>query len=335
MKAESEERMRLNEAKYRIYVENSTEGVFATDESGNYLEVNKAASRITGYSEEELLRMNIADFLVDEPDEKELRCIREFLETGSTKSEKRYKHKDGSIRWWAVDAVRISDKLSLAFARDITERKQQERLIESHLAEKELILREVHHRVKNNMGTIRSLISVQKMALTDPTAIAAFNDTLGRIDSMEVLYELLYLSSAYFELSVKEYLHTLIDQVVGLFPNSTKIKIAEDIHEFSLDIKRLQSIGIIVNEILTNIMKYAFTGREGGTISVSCSSTPDGISLSIHDNGNGMPENFDLDKSPGFGLMLIKMLTKQLDGSMRIDCREGTNFVLEFKKTET
>ena len=159
-----EERIRLDEAKYRIYVENATEGVFATDKSGNYVEVNKAASHITGYSEDELLRMNIVDFLVDEPDEKELRCIRDFLETGSMKSEKRFKHKDGSIRWWAVDAVRISDGLSLAFARDTTERRRQEQLIQSHLAEKELILKEVHHRVKNNMGTIKSLISVQKMS---------------------------------------------------------------------------------------------------------------------------------------------------------------------------
>ncbi len=326
--------IRLNEAKYRIYVENATEGVFATDKSGNYVEVNRAASQITGYSEDELLRMNIADFLVDEPDEKELRCIRDFLETGSMKSEKRFKHKDGSIRWWAVDAVRISDGLSLAFARDTTERRRQEQLIQSHLAEKELILKEVHHRVKNNMGTIKSLISVQKMSLTDPTAIAALNDTLGRIDSMEILYERLYLSSAYFELSVKEYLHTLIDQVVNLFPDSGKIRIEENIQDFSLDIKRLQSIGIIVNEILTNIMKYAFTGRDGGTIAVSCSSSGGGISLSVYDNGIGMPETFDLDTAPGFGLTLIKMLTKQLDGSMRIDRREGTDFILEFKNTE-
>jgi len=327
-----EESLRLSEAKYRSYVENATEGVFVTDGSGRYVEVNAAASGITGYSKDELLRMSITDLQVDEPDENEKRCLREFLETGSTRSEKRFKRKDGSIRWWTVDAVRVSGDISLALARDVTERRRQEQLIKSHLEEKELILKEVHHRVKNNLGTVKSLLHLQSSIIEDRRAVDALDDTERRVDSMMILYEKLYMSSNYGETSLKAYLSSLIDQIIRNFPNHEAIRISEQLSDFQLDAKRLQTLGIIVNEIITNIMKYAFIGRSGGSISVRGTLEGNLVSLSIQDDGNGMPESVDFDHSTGFGLRLIKELTRQIDGAIGLERGNGTRIVLEFER---
>jgi len=327
-----EESLRLSEAKYRGYVENATEGVFVTDGSGRYVEVNAAAADITGYSKDELLRMSITDLQVDEPDEYEKKCLRDFLETGSTRSEKRFKRKDGSIRWWAVDAVRIAEGISLALARDVTERRHQDQLIKSHLAEKELILKEVHHRVKNNLGTVKSLLHLQSAIIEDRRAIDALDDTERRVDSMLLLYEMLYMSSNYGEASLKVYISSLVDQIIRHFPNHEVVRIDKHLNDFDLDVKRLQVLGIIVNEIITNIMKYAFVGRSGGSISVTGTLAGDRVSLSIQDDGNGMPESVDFDHSTGFGLRLIKELTRQIDGSIGLERGNGTRIVLEFAR---
>ena len=259
-------------------------------------------------------------------------CIKEFLKTGATKSEKRFKHKDGSVRWWEVNAVRLNENISLALARDITDRRAQEQLAKNHLLEKEVILKEVHHRMKNNMLLIRSLLSLQKAEITDPKAISALNDTLSRIDSMALLYEKLYSTSDYLNSSLSGYISILVDHIISTFPNNDRITIIKEIEEISVQSKHLQNLGIILNEILTNIMKYAFIGREKGTVSIIGSENNRRITISVNDNGIGLPEHVNFENTPGFGLTLIHELTRQLDGTIKIERENGTRVILEFAK---
>ena len=174
------------------------------------------------------------------------------------------------------DAVREGEQLKLA--------KEE---IKSLLSEKELVLKEVHHRIKNNMNTIRGLILLQSEMLKDPIAAEALSNASRRIQSMTILYEKLYRSKNLYEVSMKDYLPSLIDEIL---------------ENLSVEAK----------------LKKTVTGD--GKL----------ISLTVKDNGNGLPESVDINNSTGFGLMLVKMLTRQLSGNIQVEQENGTRFILEF-----
>ncbi len=214
------------------------------------------------------------------------------------------------------------------FAIDITNRKVAEEKIKSLLAEKELLLREVHHRIKNNMLTITSLLFLQTESLQDSAAISALNDAVSRIQSMVVLYDKLYRSSNFNELSVLEYLSPLVDEIVINFPNYQIVTIEKVIEDFVLPTAILFPIGIMINELLTNAMKYAFVGRDSGLLRVSASKKENRIYFSIQDNGIGMSDSKEY--TTGFGLQLVHMLAKQIRGTVHVQIENGTKFTLEF-----
>lgn len=211
-------------------------------------------------------------------------------------------------------------------------RQRHEGKITKLLAEKELILKEVTHRIKNNLYTISSLLSLQAADMVDSPARAALEDAGSRVQSMKLLYEKLYESPALTEVSVKDYLPALVDEIIANFPNRTMVRNETDIDEFKLTTRVIQPLGIIVNELLTNIMKYAFEGKSSGSIKVSLKTHDGLVSLVVGDDGNGMPENIDFENSSGFGLQLVRALTTQLDGKIRIERGGGTKVVLEFNQ---
>jgi len=210
------------------------------------------------------------------------------------------------------------------------ERIAAEDKVKSLLSEKQLILREVHHRIRNNMGVLSSLLSIQARKVQEPSALAALEEAQGRIHNMGLLYDKLYRSADFSELSVKDYLGTLVDDVIGNFPNCANVQVHKDIQDFMLDAKRLQSLGIMINELLTNIMKYAFQGRDGGEVSVQVLKDGNHVSVMLKDNGTGLPESITFTNSTGFGLQLIHGLAQQLNGAINIERLNGTKFTVEF-----
>jgi two-component sensor histidine kinase len=149
---------------------------------------------------------------------------------------------------------------------------------------------------------------------------------------MEVLYDKLYQSIGSEPVTVKNYLPSLVNEIVRNFPGSTKVKVETSIADFVINARTLQPLGIIINELLTNIMKYAFIGRSSGVITVSAAVKDNSVSLAIQDNGIGIPETVDFENSTGFGLRLVSMLTKQIAGTLRIEHENGTRIILEFEK---
>jgi PAS domain S-box-containing protein len=236
---------------------------------------------------------------------------------------------DGSVKTVFTYGVPISGRIFVIFE-DITERKQAEQKITALLAEKELILKEVHHRIKNNMTTIFSLLNLQAGTLKDPLSVAALKDAGSRIKSMIVLYDKLYQLSDFSSVSISGYISSLIDEIIKNFPNSNIVTMEKIIEDFDLDLKRLQIIGIIINELLTNIMKYAFTGRKEGKIKISVSLKSPVITIIIEDNGCGMPESVDFMNTTGFGLKLVNLLIGQLNGHIHIERIDGTRIIIEF-----
>ena len=209
-----------------------------------------------------------------------------------------------------------------------------QRLNAENLEEKEklqIVLKEVHHRIKNNMNTMMSLLNLQAGKTKDNTTVAALEDASKRLQSMEVLYDQLYRSPGFTTLSIKEYLTTLVDEILANFPGKVPVEVNKEFDDFPMDAKRLQPLGIIANELLTNVMKYAFAGRESGKIKVSATLTAGHVVFIVQDNGNGIPESVDIANSTGFGLMLVHSLTTQLNGTIRIERGDGTRVLLDFK----
>ncbi len=194
-----------------------------------------------------------------------------------------------------------------------------------------IVLKEVHHRIKNNMNTMTSLLSLQALNMKDQAAVSALQDAGERIRSMGLLYDKLYQTSDFSELSLKSYLPALIDEIVANYCGIVSVSVAKNIQDIVLGAKIIQPLGMIINELLTNSMKYAFTGKSDGTITVSAVRAAATVMVSVEDNGKGMPQSISFENSTGFGMFLVQALTKQLNGKIRIERAAGTKIILEFE----
>lgn len=325
-----EQALKESEEKYKHYVENAPDAVFISDEKGRFVEVNKAASQITGYIREELLHMSFDDLVIYESLDADLDYLITLAETDTIRGELQLRHKDGISRWVSFGAVKISESRFLDFMKDITDSKLAKDKIRSLLAEKEIILKEVHHRIKNFMNNIRGLLLLQADSQRDSSVAFALHDAVNRIQSMSLLYDKLFTSSDFREMSVDEYLSSLVDEIVDNFPNRNMVKVVKRIDDIILEVNKLQPIGIIVNELITNIMKYAFAGRSDGLIEVFLTMPGERLCLVIRDNGIGIPDSITFENSTGFGMQLVSMLAVQIGAALKIERGEGTTFILDF-----
>ena len=302
-------------------------------DDGKIAKINSGFTFLTGYSQDEAIGNTVLGIEVwVDPSERQ-----KFLETVANgkameNSEFAFQRKDKSRFTAIVSAKHIILKgipHVISVIHDISARKSAESEIRNLLAEKEMILKEVHHRIKNNMSTISGLLSLQAATIVEPSAIQALLDAESRVNSMGLLYDNLYLGTHFQEISAAAYLDPLIDDIVGNFPNASMVVVEKHLEDFVLSVKAIQPLGIIVNELLTNIMKYAFIGRTEGRIVFSTGLENGKAVVAIADDGNSMPESVDFGHSTGFGLILVDALTKQLGGSIRIERSNGTKITLE------
>lgn len=222
------------------------------------------------------------------------------------------------------------------FVRDITSRKMAYMEIEALLEEKEILLREVHHRTKNNMTTMASLLSLQEKQLDDEKAASALNDAKNRIKTMVSVYDKLFRSDNFREISSLFYLNDLIQKVNASFENPEKITIHKNIEDLSLDSNILFTVGLIVNELLTNSGKYAFPDGQAGEITIHFFKH-DTNTLSLHysDNGVGFTPEVLHKRAGGFGLKLVNLLVSQLKGSINLQGERGIQCVISFPTQQT
>ncbi|MFW5751757.1 MAG: PAS domain-containing sensor histidine kinase [bacterium] len=210
-------------------------------------------------------------------------------------------------------------------------RKQAEEEIKRQLEEKETLLREVHHRIKNNVNSIESLLSMQARSADNSEVILALQESISRVQSIRVLYDKLLIDKDYRDVSIRSYMESLIDSLVAVFPESKNVTIEKKITDFTLNSRKVIPVGIIVNELLTNIFKYAFKGRDEGRILVKLDKKENHVTLTIQDDGVGIDEGIDANKSPGFGLTIVRMLAQQLKGTYTVENDKGTRSILEFE----
>ncbi len=214
---------------------------------------------------------------------------------------------------------------------DITENKKSEQKILSLLNEKDLLLKEVHHRVKNNMGSIAALLYLQMDSMDNPAAVNAIQDARSRVMSMMGIYDILYRSGEYRSVAAREYFSDLLAKISSTYITSSRIKVESEIDEMVLDSSVLFPVGMIVNELFTNAVKYAFSGSKPGVIYVMIKKRGERhVEISIRDNGIGLPDAMEISGSRGFGLNLVRMMIQQINGSVKINRIGGTEFRINF-----
>jgi len=215
---------------------------------------------------------------------------------------------------------------------DITERKQVESELRTSLKEKEVLLKEIHHRVKNNLQVISSLLKLQSAYIKDKEALALFTDSYNRVRSMALIHEKLYQSSSLGRINAAEYIRDLVDHLFRSYRVATiPIELNLQVEEISLDVDTAIPCGLIINELVSNSLKYGFTGRSKGGIIIKFAQTEaQKINLVVGDDGVGLPPEFDVEETESLGLNLVYNLTEQLGGELKLNCESGTLFDITF-----
>lgn len=198
--------------------------------------------------------------------------------------------------------------------------------------EKTVMLKEIHHRVKNNLQIISSLLNLQSESIDDPKVLSLFDECRHRISSMALIHEKMYQSKTLVNINIREYIGDLITSLIDVYDLDKKIKLRTEIEEHPFSIDTLVPVGLILSEAISNAMKYAFAGRTEGTIYISLRKTSGFYyELTISDNGVGMPHSMDVKSARTLGLQLIHLLAEQIDGRIALEPADGTRWVLMFK----
>lgn len=220
--------------------------------------------------------------------------------------------------------------------RDISERKQSEAQIKASLLEKEILLKEIHHRVKNNLLVVSSLLEWQTDYVQDPSWVKMINESQNRIQSMALIHEKLYQSKSLARINLSEYLETLIQQLLLSFDLGDKqIEVLRELEPIFLNIETVTPCGLIVNELVSNAFEHAFLDRHTGHLWITVQQAEDNrVKVVIKDDGVGLPHDFDLSSSESMGFQLVSLLTQQLEGDVNIRQETGTEIQLTFAELQ-
>ncbi len=330
-----EAELRESEMKYRSLIECSSDAIFCVDEKGEYKFTNQLFAGTFGKTPDYFIGKTFWDIYPKEHADYRYETTKRVLATGISESIEVQVPLPGKTLYFYATANPIKDEngkiiLVLTHATNITDRKHAEMEVQRQLSEKSILLKEVHHRIKNNIASIEALLSMQSDSSSNPETVSTLQDAIGRVGSMRVLYDKLLIGEDYQNASVKNYIESVFEAVMALFPGNTRITSVQRIDDFNLDPRNLFTLGLIVNELLTNILKYAFKGRDSGVITITIGIVEGHVTLVIQDDGRGLSPDFDLANSKGFGLMLVRMLSESLHGVFTIKNGDGTKSTLEF-----
>ncbi len=332
----ADQRIRESEGKYKYLVESIEEGMVIADELENFTFYNEAARKIFGYDDKEMNTMNFKR-LVSSDDFNRLKMETDKrLKGQSSKYDIEIICKDGEKRLISVTASPLFDNDdytgSIGIFVDITEIRQAEEKIKSQLREKEVMLQEIYHRVKNNLQIISSMLKLQASYIDDEYAIQLFRNCQHRVKSMSLVHEKLYKSSDLTNISFRDYTNSLIKNLFNsLNINSDRIGYELDINDVNLDITIAIPCGLIINELITNALKYGFPDDKRGVIKVSMTKLENGkLNLTVLNNGVDLPEDFDMTNLSSFGMRLVDILKDQLGAELNIERKDGVAFSLTF-----
>ncbi len=325
-------RVEREREQYVRFFQTSTDIMVIADPNGAFLRTNPACTDLLGYSANELLAKPFVDFI--HPDDKQPtldEMARQQKLGYSLNFENRYLCKDSSYKWlsWRANFVE-EEGITYATARDISDRKQAEEQLQRSLEEKTVMLKEIHHRVKNNMQVITSLLNLQAREISDEGVRAMFAEARNRVHSMAMIHEKLYGSMDLAHIEFKEYLTNLVDGIADTYMRRDVV-FSVDMEPLALDVNVGIPCGLIANELVSNSLKYAFPDGRKGAIAVGIRKDGSGNNvLTVADNGVGFPEHIDFSNTASLGLRLVNVLTGQIHGTVELLKEAGTTFRITF-----
>ncbi len=331
-----------NEERFRLYADNVQDyALLQMDTEGRIVSWNTGAERVLGYSDAEILGQPGAclftpeDVAEGEPQQEMQRAIAE----GRAPDERWQVRKDGRRFWASGVLTPMYDQQHglRGFAkvmRDETEHRSADEQIRASLREKEALLKEIHHRVKNNLQVITSLLRLQSHSISDERMRTLFDEACNRVRAIGRIHELLYNSPDLARVDFGSYLDRLARDLFSFYGvDDKRIRVSTEA-KGDLEISRAIPCALIVNELVTNCLKHAFPGERTGTIEVSLRGVGKECVLAVADDGVGLPEQLDIEHTESLGLQLIPILAEQLEGRVHVDRSRGTRFEISFPGSE-
>jgi len=314
--------------------------IFFKDLDGCFRDFNSSFEAFMGLGRDELYGKTAFDVephdLATLYHEKDIELI---AHPGALVYDSRIKNKEGELRDVVIHKATIrnptGDVIGIIGAIfDITEHKRDEITIRALVKEKDILLKETHHRIKNNMSTIIGLLTMQSNLHADESVKLILNAAGLRIKSMMVLYDKLYRSSGYRAVSIRAFLGSLVEEILAVSYAPVPVRAEVEIEDFALDAPILSPLGIMVNELMTNSMKYAFGDVAEGIIGIKVGRVGETVTFIYRDNGPGLPDGIEVDAYSSFGLNLIGALVKQIGGSIKLDGVTKNTFIIVFDTVE-
>jgi PAS domain S-box-containing protein len=342
----TEEALRASESKVRALFETASQGILTANPDGFIVTANVMVEKLFGYSREELLGQRLEILLPER-----LRSVHQEHHASYSAQrltrpmglgqELRARRKDGSEFPVEVSLSFVPEGRSgvaVAFISDISLREASERQVaamvrrlENALAEKTVLLQEVHHRVKNNLAVIGSLLGMQADAIGEGEASRSLMESRQRVHSMALIHEHLYGTENLKQVRLDEYADKLTSELYASYSPSDGVVVRVNAEPIELSIEQAIPCGLILNELVSNALKYAFPKDRAGQITVSVVQPKPGyIALTVHDDGAGLPADFDWRNANSLGLKIVQILARQLRGTIELHRNGGTEFQFTF-----
>jgi PAS domain S-box-containing protein len=335
MRKRVEEELQNTEKRYRNLFEETSDALYMTALDGKIMDLNQSAVDLFGYTREEMLGLNAREVYVNPVDRHGYQQA--IMQKGPIRDyEVKFRRKDGTeIDCLLTANVRRSEDGTIlgyqGIIRDITERKRAEEQINASLKEKEVLLKEIHHRVKNNLQIISSLLSLQSGYTNNTDALELIKDSQNRVRSMALIHETLYRSKDLASINLADYVRMLTSNLFQSYRiNSNTISLNINIHDVLFDINRAIPCGLIINELVSNSLKHAFPAGKEGEIHIDLHSDNNKLRLIISDTGVGFPKDLDFRNTGTLGLELVTTLTDQLKGTIELHSNGGTELKIIF-----
>jgi PAS domain S-box-containing protein len=338
-----EKALKENEQFLENIIENIPDMIFVKDADDLKFErVNKAAEQIWGYDRDELIGNTDYDFFTKDEADFYTRNDREVLDKKEPRDileETIHTRLMGERILHTKKIPLLDDKgrsnYLLGISEDITQRKKAEIELKNSLIEKEALLREIHHRVKNNMQIISSLLNLQIDQVKEEESKDVLKDSQSRVKSMAMIHEKLYMSRDLSHINFKEYTEKLVSDIFYTYEVQIgTIKPILKVENIEINMETAIPLGLIINELVTNSLKFAFPEKVEGSVTVELKIKDGEHTLSVADDGVGIPENIDFKKTESLGLQLVNSLVNQIDGVITLDRSNGTEFKILFKELD-
>ncbi|MCW7503337.1 PAS domain S-box protein [Leptospira paudalimensis] len=329
-----------SEAKLTQIIDSAMDAIISIDNSKKIVLFNGAAEKMFGYESQEIIGKPLDQLIPETFRKQHDKHIDQFGKTGVSRramgalgqiSGLRFNGEEFPIEA-SISQISVNgEALYTVILRDVSVRTISESRIQRLLHEKENILKEIHHRVKNNMSSLFTLLTLQAKSQDNLSIQTILYEAAGRIKSMIVLYDKLYHSETDNSVSIQDYFPSICTEIVSIFPKNVEVKLDILQETIELNAKLLSSVGIILNELITNSMKHAFAETSMPEIRLRIFKSQNQLVLEYSDNGTGIPDSISFQNTPGFGLQLIGMLVEQIEGKIQIERIDFPKYVLELK----